>query len=438
MSSYGGGRDQQLASRITIKFLLGNGITGSLIGTKGSAVKCLIDMSGAKVYVSNGDAHFPGSTDRVILVSGSLSQITIVQSLIWHLIANNVRSTEMGERSETWDPYTALDECNDGIHDEIIVTCKLSIPQAAAGMILGRNGSSIRSITEESGARISMASKDDGMVMLTHERILTITGPKINCVKCTSLVVAKLSEDTAISQYAYRGTSYSGTPNGLSSPSALGPPSYGGSSLSHNGHNNRDNNTNNNRSNVSPYSRGGPSSYGQDGNDDNNYRGGMRNDNALPPPRRNGSGSSLHYPHQPSLSPPSYSLNNSPMYLGTGQSGSGNSISNGFDGGGGGGGGGGGSPMPLIDALTTISLAVPEALVGNILGRNGSAVREISSLSGAKVLVSPRGEYIEGTTNRLVTIQGSPECAQTAHHFIVQKLQAGAMQSTSSGKLVVV
>ena len=412
MSSYGGGRDQQLASRITIKFLLGNGITGSLIGTKGSAVKCLIDMSGAKVYVSNGDAHFPGSTDRVILVSGSLSQITIVQSLIWHLIANNVRSTEMGERSETWDPYTALDECNDGIHDEIIVTCKLSIPQAAAGMILGRNGSSIRSITEESGARISMASKDDGMVMLTHERILTITGPKINCVKCTSLVVAKLSEDTAISQYAYRGTSYSGTPNGLSSPSALGSPSYGGSSLSHNGHNNRDNNTNNNRSNVSPYSRGGPSSYGQDGNDDNNYRGGMRNDNALPPPRRNGSGSSLHYPHQPSLSPPSYSLNNSPMYLcteimiirmninpilplplpypyptfhytippfpslphpplptltfhytilpacsGTGQSGSGNSISNGFDGGGG---GGGGSPMPLIDALTTISLAVPE------------------------------------------------------------------------------
>ena len=313
-----GGDNQSSSSRIAIKFLLGNGITGSLIGTKGSAVKCLIDMSGAKVYVSNGDAHFPGSTDRVILVSGSLSQITVVQSLIWHLIANNVRSTEMGERSETWDPYTALDECSEGIHDEIIVTCKLSIPQAAAGMILGRNGSSIRSITEESGARISMASKDDGMVMLTHERVLTITGPKINCVKCTTLVVAKLAEDMAISQYAYRGTSYAGAPSGLSSPpSTLGSPSYGGSSLSHSNHNSRDNITRSS-ANVSPYGRG-TSSNGHDGNDDNNYRGGMRSDNALPPPRRNGSGSSLHYPHQPPLShsPPSYSINNSPMYLGS-------------------------------------------------------------------------------------------------------------------------
>ena len=151
------------------------------------------------------------------------------------------------------------------------------------------------------------------MVMFTHERVLTITGPKINCVKCTSLVVAKLAEDTAISQYAYRGTSYAGTPTGLSSPSTLSSPSYGGSSMNHNGHNSRDSNS---RSNVSPYGRG-LSPHGYDGNDDNNYRGGNRNDNALPPPRRNASGSSPLYPHQPSMSPSSYSLNNSPMYLGT-------------------------------------------------------------------------------------------------------------------------
>lgn len=33
-----------------------------------------------------------------------------------------------------------------------------------------------------------------------------------------------------------------------------------------------------------------------------------------------------------------------------------------------------------------------------------------------------RGEFIEGTTNRLVTIAGAPDCAQTAHHLITQKL----------------
>lgn len=50
-------------------------------------------------------------------------------------------------------------------------------------------------------------------------------------------------------------------------------------------------------------------------------------------------------------------------------------------------------------------------------------MREIMSLSGAKVVVSPRGEFAEGTTNRVVTITGSPSCAQTAHVFVTQKLQ---------------
>lgn len=38
-----------------------------------------------------------------------------------------------------------------------------------------------------------------------------------------------------------------------------------------------------------------------------------------------------------------------------------------------------------------------------------------------------RGDYVEGTTNRIVTIEGSPNCAQTAHtlvqHMIRQEMQ---------------
>lgn len=34
-----------------------------------------------------------------------------------------------------------------------------------------------------------------------------------------------------------------------------------------------------------------------------------------------------------------------------------------------------------------------------------------------------RNEYVEGTTNRIVTIVGSPICAQTAHTLIVHKIQ---------------
>lgn len=34
-----------------------------------------------------------------------------------------------------------------------------------------------------------------------------------------------------------------------------------------------------------------------------------------------------------------------------------------------------------------------------------------------------RGEFVEGTNNRLVTIVGSPACAQTAHTLIIHKLK---------------
>lgn len=57
-------------------------------------------------------------------------------------------------------------------------------------------------------------------------------------------------------------------------------------------------------------------------------------------------------------------------------------------------------------------------------------MREIMSLSGAKVVVSPRDASVVGsdgtTKNRIVTISGTPSCAQTAHMLVTQKLQHGS------------
>ena len=76
-----------------------------------------------------------------------------------------------------------------------------------------------------------------------------------------------------------------------------------------------------------------------------------------------------------------------------------------------------------VSATTEITINVPDTLVGNILGRQGSTMREIMSLSGAKVVVSPRGTFAEGSNNRVVTISGAPACAATAHILVNQKLQ---------------
>ena len=53
----------------------------------------------------------------------------------------------------------------------------------------------------------------------------------------------------------------------------------------------------------------------------------------------------------------------------------------------------------------------------------------MTSLSGAKISISQRGEFVEGTNNRLVTITGSPACAQTAHTLVVHKLKQASEES---------
>ena len=51
-----------------------------------------------------------------------------------------------------------------------------------------------------------MTSKDESI--FTQERILSISGSKACCVKCLSMVIAKLAEDGDLSQFQNRGTTY--------------------------------------------------------------------------------------------------------------------------------------------------------------------------------------------------------------------------------------
>ena len=72
--------------------------------------------------------------------------------------------------------------------------------------ISGRGGATIRKLSIESGAKISMTSKDESI--FTQERLLSITGTKTACVKCLSLVLSKLAEDTETNQFINKGTNY--------------------------------------------------------------------------------------------------------------------------------------------------------------------------------------------------------------------------------------
>lgn len=306
--------------RLAIKFLVNNSLAGSLIGTGGSAIRELIEVTTARVTVSSGTEVYPGTNDRIILISGDLSSVDLTQNLLWDMFAINASAAASDKKAVTWSPKAT--SSHPGEFDEIEVSAKIAIPASAGGLVLGRGGGTLKSIAEESGAKVQMTSKDDAV--FTQERILTISGTTGSCARCVTLILTKLSGDLETAQYVNRGVTYAPQLPGYNQPR------------------------------------------------------GPRGPNAR---------------------------NSAPA-----------------------------APAENLVSSTKITLTVPDALVGNILGKQGSTMREIMSLSGATITVSSREDAKTATgevQDRTVTITGSAAAAQTAHVFITQKLQ---MPSSARGR----
>jgi len=250
------------------------------------------------------------------------------------MIALNTKSN--GEKT-VWSPRSASQSLED--FEDVTVTGKLCIPSSAGGLILGRAGSNIRAIMEESGAHLQMTGKEEAF--FTQERVITISGSAGVCAKAVALILQRLATDEECSRYVNRGVTYS--------------------------------------THIAPM-------FGD-------VRSGRSNGSRGP---RTGRGA----------------------VAGGGRAAQEEAA-------------GGDALVVAAEPTISITLTVPDDLITNVIGKQGSTLREIMSLSNSKVAVSPRGEFVEGTTNRVVTITGSPSAAQTANLLITQKLQAAGTGGAS-------
>ena len=191
--------------RIAIKFLLSNSLTGSLIGSAGRVIKELIEVTDARINVSNPSDTYPGTTDRIILLSGTRESVSLAQTLIWEMIGLMSKGPVEGGQKIEWSPRATLAEL--GANDHVEITSRFTVPAAAGGLILGKAGATIKNISGESGARIAMSTKEEAL--FTQERIITITGTVSQCISCTDLIITKLAEQEEVIPFANRGTTYS-------------------------------------------------------------------------------------------------------------------------------------------------------------------------------------------------------------------------------------
>ena len=310
--------------KFTVKYLISNVSAGYLIGKGGASIVELQTSTKARINISQSGEFFPGTLDRAVLIAGTLEQVLSCQSMVMHRILPTVQTV-------------------DALEGNSFVTAKILIPLTASGLIIGKAGTHIQAITEQSNAVLKLSPKEDAFV--TKERILSITGVLDNVLTAMDLVVKKLNEDDEISKYVNPTTAYDRSATGAGSVHPSMP--NGGD----------------------PFRGGGRSERRQD----------------------------RVVQMQPPLSVPSSAFN---------------------------------FAETSFSATTTINLAVPDEYVGIILGSGGSFMAEITRCTGAKITVSRKGDFIQGTKNRSVTITGTPNAAQTAHQYIAEKLKSAISLSS--------
>jgi len=96
-------------------------------------------------------------------------------------------------------------------------------------------------------------------------------------------------------------------------------------------------------------------------------------------------------------------------------------------------GGGGGAAAAASGPRTSVVLHVEDGAVGAILGRGGENIAQINQMSGAKIQISQKGDYVPGTRQRSVTITGSQSQVSQAQMLVQQKVaeaQGGPSQVT--------
>ncbi|KAK8510092.1 hypothetical protein V6N13_103691 [Hibiscus sabdariffa] len=268
-----------------IRFLVSNAAAGSVIGKGGSTITDFQSKSGARIQLSRNHEFFPGTSDRIIMVSGTVDEVLKVMDLILAKLLNELDL----EDNDDVEPRTKV---------------RLIVPNSSCGSIIGKGGATLKSFIEDSQAGIKISPQDNNFYGLS-DRLVTLTGTLDEQMRAIELILPKLSDDPHYSQAIHAPFSYAATYNSMSYPP-------------------------------------------------------------------NGTGGKF--------------------------------------------------PSQKEDRSDSITIGVSDDHIGLVLGRGGRNIMEISQVSGARIKISDRGDFMSGTTDRKVTITGSQRAVRQAESMIMQKV----------------
>jgi len=162
-----------------LKLLIPSSSSGAIIGKGGETIAEIQKNTGTKMKMSKANDYYPGTTERVLLVTGTKDAIEDVVNMVVSKIAQF-----MGEKR------ASRPEMDDGSDREKQI--KLIVPNSTAGMIIGKGGAYVREMKERSGAFVQLSQKAD---VKLPERVITIIGEEHANRMCMEMIMDKIQAD---------------------------------------------------------------------------------------------------------------------------------------------------------------------------------------------------------------------------------------------------
>ncbi|MEE6489918.1 hypothetical protein FKM82_015726 [Ascaphus truei] len=365
-----------------LKVLIPSYAAGSIIGKGGQTIVQLQRETGATIKLSKSKDFYPGTTERVCLVQGSAEALLTVHSFIAEKVREIPQGAVKNEGIGIISPQTTM-------NPERAKQAKLIVPNTTAGLIIGKGGATVRGIMEESGAWVQLSQKPAGPNL--QERVVTVSGEAGQVQRALRRILHKARDDPPQNS-AHLNISYINTAGPVANSNPTGSPYAGGAP----------------EPALTPFPSAMPAPAMTGGDL-------LAISSALNTLASYGYNTGLGFNTLVGSVNPAVSLLAS--YAGEGMAGM----------------AGMGGPLGLggilVDKLAEsgggkemLEMAVPETLVGAILGKGGKTLVEYQELTGARIQISKKGEFVPGTRSRRVTITGPPGATQAAQYLIGQRV----------------
>ncbi|XP_052714277.1 poly(rC)-binding protein 3-like isoform X1 [Crassostrea angulata] len=162
--------DSVPVSLLTVRMIMQGKEVGSIIGKKGDNIKKFREDSGAKINISDGSCP-----ERIVTVTGTTECIHKAFTMICKKFEEDLQNTPTVPKPPVTLQLSILfqDLQNTPTVPKPPVTLRLVVPASQCGSLIGKGGSKIKEIRETTGASIQVASE---MLPNSTERAVTVSG----------------------------------------------------------------------------------------------------------------------------------------------------------------------------------------------------------------------------------------------------------------------